>query len=139
MSDFGRLLNAGIDVDGPGGLIQFNNQVLFNQGAIATVGRGNIFYLDAANGLDTNTGKTPTQAFLTLATAYAALTTNNNDVLFILDQGTDETYTTLLTWAKNHCHVVGVGGPKGGIDKGLLCSCAFRILMRFPNIGIIKR
>ena len=119
MSDFGRLLNAGIDVDGPGGLIQFNNQVLFDQGAISINGRGNIYYLDAANGVDTNTGKTPTSAFLTLAAAYAAMTTNNNDVLFILDQGTDETYTAVLTWAKSHCHVVGLGAPKGGINKGV--------------------
>ena len=119
MSDFGRLLNAGIDVDGPGGLIQFNQQVLFNQGASSVIGRGNIYYLDAANGSDSNNGKTPTQAFLTLATAYAALTTNNNDILFILDQGTDETYTTAITWAKNHCHVVGIGGPQGGVEKGV--------------------
>ena len=119
MSDFGRLLNAGIDVDGPGGLTRFNNPVQFAQGVASAIGIGDIYYLDAANGSDNNDGKAPTRAFLTLAVAYAALTTNQNDTLFILDNGTDETYTTLITWAKSHCNVIGIGGPKGGIVKGV--------------------
>lgn len=119
MSIFGDLQAAGIDVNGPGGRVRFNNPVQFFAGAVGNLGIGDVYYLDAANGADTNDGKTPTRAFLTLAAAYAALTTNKNDILMILDNGTDETYTSQLLWAKSHCHVIGVGGPQGGIVKGV--------------------
>lgn len=119
MSDFGRLLNAGIDVDGPGGLIQFNQQVRFNQGAVPTIGIGNIFYLDYGNGADVNTGKTPTQAVKTLTRALALVTANQNDVVYIMDNDTDVTEATQFTWNKGGCYIVGVGSVKGGINKGV--------------------
>ena len=112
MSDFGRLLNAGIDVDGPGGLIQFNQQVRFNQGAVPTIGIGNIYYLDYDNGADVNTGKTPTQAIKTLTRALALVTADQNDVVYIMDNGTDVTEATQFTWNKGGCYIVGVGSVK---------------------------
>jgi hypothetical protein len=119
MSDVGRLLNVGIDVDGPGGLIQFNRQVKFNQGAVPTIGTGNIFYLDAANGSDNNSGKTPTEAKATLTGAQAVMTADQNDTLYILDNGTAVTEATQFTWSKSGCRIIGVGGAQGGINKGV--------------------
>ena len=119
MSDFGRLLNAGIDVDGPGGLIQFDRQVMFNQGAFTNIGTGKCFFLDYANGSDSNAGKTPTQAVKTLTRAQAIMTANQNDTLYIIDNGTAVTEATQFTWSKDGCNIIGVGGLKGVINKGV--------------------
>ena len=54
MSIYGRLQGAGIDVSGPGGLTGFNNPVRFFAGAVGNLGIGDVYYLDAANGADTN-------------------------------------------------------------------------------------
>ena len=45
---------------------------------------GRTFYLDPTNGNDENLGTSPDKAFKTLTAAYAALTANQNDILYYL-------------------------------------------------------
>lgn len=72
---------------------------------------GNIFFLDPVNGNDSNSGQTPYKAFKTLAVAYAALTAEQNDVLFYIPGSSDVTISDTLTWAKNKTHFVGISAP----------------------------
>jgi|GEM_PF-6273998 len=48
--------------------------------------------------------------FTTPLTAYDAMTTNSNDVMYLFDS---IAHTTAFDWAKNKCHLVGVGNPGG--------------------------
>ncbi len=72
---------------------------------------GEIFFLDPANGSDGYDGKTPDRAFATLAVAYAALTANQNDVLFYTGGSGSITLSAALTWAKNYTHFIGLCAP----------------------------
>ena len=72
---------------------------------------GNVYYLDPTNGSDSNDGKSPAQAFAGLATAYAALTANQNDVLFYIAASSSITLSAALTWSKSYTHLIGMCAP----------------------------
>ena len=120
MSIFGSLRKAGINYRI--GELRITRPLVVEAGITLPVGIGNIYYLDITNGADTNNGLSPSKAFKTLAKAYAALTTLKNDVLAILYHGDAVALTAAFTWAKSSCHLVGVGGPQGGITKGVPIS-----------------
>ncbi len=108
--------------------LETQGYILARGGVGGAIGQGDVYFLDCANGSDTNTGKSPSKAFATLATAYDALTTNNNDVLFYLPSATSATISTALTWSKNYCHFVSLGAPtniaqrRGIFNSGNLTS-----------------
>ena len=76
---------------------------------------GNTFFLDPVNGNDSNPGTRPSLAFKSWATAYAALTANQHDVLVYIPSssgltvGEDSSYK--ITWAKNYTHLIGFCAP----------------------------
>lgn len=84
---------------------------------------GNIFYVDPGAGNDTaNSGTTWDDAFKTLATAYAALTADQDDVVVIAGSSATgrTTETGVITWAKRRTHVIGNGParqmtPRNGV------------------------
>lgn len=116
MSIFGSLRKAGINTRI--GELRITKPLVIESGITLPVGIGTVFYLDVVNGSDDDNGLSPNKAFKTLAIAYAALTTLKNDVLVILYHGTAVALTAAFTWAKSSCHIIGVGGPQGGITKG---------------------
>lgn len=69
---------------------------------------GDVYFVDYANGADTNDGKSSGKAFKTLSAAYAAATTNNNDIIYV-DGHSTVVETAMITWAKNRITVIGVG------------------------------
>lgn len=75
--------------------------------------RGNTYFLDPANGNDGYNGTSPTEAFQTLTAAYAALTANQNDVLYYIAGSSSISLSATLTWAKNYTHFIGVCAPTG--------------------------
>lgn len=79
---------------------------------------GNKYYLDPINGNDANDGKSPAFAFQTLTTAYAALTANQNDVLYFLGGATADNPAATITWSKNYTHLIGVSAP---LEVGQRC------------------
>jgi pectin methylesterase-like acyl-CoA thioesterase len=93
------------------------NAALAQAGLAATT--GNVFYLDPANGLDTNDGQTPATTpgghgpVATLAAGYALLRSGYNDVLVLIGNGaaSGSARITSFTWAKNAAHLVGVCAP----------------------------
>lgn len=76
----------------------------------ANVYMGAKFYLDPVNGSDTGDGKSPATAFKTLPVAYAALTADKNDTLYILGGASALNLSSAFVWAKSYTHLVGLAG-----------------------------
>jgi len=74
---------------------------------------GTKWYLDPVNGLDTNDGLSVQTAFKTLPVAYAALTANKNEVLYLVGGASSINITTGFVWAKAYTHLVGLSA--GGV------------------------
>jgi hypothetical protein len=74
---------------------------------------GKVFWLDPTNGNDGNDGQSPDKAFKSLASAYAAMTSGANDVLYLIGNGGSAYLSSAFTWAKSYCHLVGVAAPVG--------------------------
>jgi hypothetical protein len=75
---------------------------------------GTSYYVDPANGSDTNIGTSPTQAYRTLPQAYAAATSGANDTIYLLGDGTTNgsaRLTSTLTIAKHALSIIGVCAP----------------------------
>ena len=72
------------------------------------VALGTKWYLDPVNGQDTNDGLSPQTAFRTLPVAYAALTANKNEILFVIGGASSLVLSSAFTWAKNFTHLVGL-------------------------------
>lgn len=108
----------------PNGLSSFGIPVL---GGTSVPFTGKYFFVNPLNGSDGNTGLSPQKAFKTIYKAYAACTSGNNDVIFLIGNGgttatarlskalaqsVDATATTgTLTWAKNATHLIGITAP----------------------------
>lgn len=74
---------------------------------------GNVYYVDANSGSDSNSGTTQNKALATLAAAYAKMTSGNHDVVIIAPSGgTGRTSEdTAITWGKRFAHIVGSAAP----------------------------
>jgi hypothetical protein len=91
----------------PNGITSFGIPIF--GGGIPTV-LGNTYFVDYRNGDDTNPG-TKDNPFKTLSAAYAACTTNNDD-LIIIDGDSTVAETAMITWAKNRITVYGANGGR---------------------------
>jgi len=133
----GDLLKAGIASDGTNIDISGNLTVLGMP--IAGSVFGNIYFVDYRNGLDTNNGDTRDTAFKTLSAAISAVTTNNNDVIFI-DGDSTVVETSMITLSKNRVHIVGCNGPAGhygaGAKVSLGVTTAATDIATFKNTGV---
>jgi hypothetical protein len=83
--------------------------VIDNNGSVISNGfYGNIFFVDYTLGQDSNDGRSPSRAFKTIAAAYAACVTNNNDMIVLLGQAS-HVLTAMLTVSKSRITIIGVG------------------------------
>jgi hypothetical protein len=71
---------------------------------------GKKFYLDPVNGNDDFDGLGYETAFKTLEKAYAALTANKNEILYIIGGASALNLAAAFTWAKSYTHLIGVCG-----------------------------
>jgi len=81
--------DQGLKVDG---LVQADG------GVVSAMGTGNIYFVDPANGSDNSSGKTPDEAFATIAAGEDALTANQNDILYYIAGATSAYLTEELVW-----------------------------------------
>jgi hypothetical protein len=95
---------------------------------------GDTYFVDYANGLDTNDGLSKDKAFKTLSAAYAAATSDNNDVIFVNGVAT-VVETAMITWAKNRIHVIGVGA---GQRYGQAAKISLAATSGATNIATLK-
>lgn len=103
----------------PNGITSFGVPLL-GGGIPATF--GNVYFVDYANGDDTNYGgKSPTEAFKTLSAAISACTTNNNDIILV-DGNSTVVETAMVTLSKNRVHIIGLNGMPGHFGQGVKIS-----------------
>jgi hypothetical protein len=72
---------------------------------------GNVYFLDPAHGSDNNDGRSVESAFKTLTAAYAALTANQNDILFYIAGSSSINLSAAFEWGKNYTHLIGLCAP----------------------------
>lgn len=109
----------------PNGITSFGVPLLGGVGGIPLTGTW--YFVDPANGSDSNDGLSPSSALTTLYMAHSKMTAGKNDVCVLIGNGAasgtarlstalaatvDSTATTgTLTWSKNACHLIGVTAP----------------------------
>lgn len=71
------------------------------------------FFIHGSSGADGNSGLSPKEPLKTLTAAYALMEDGRGDVAYILNDGsTGATVRDVaLVWAKDNCHIVGLGAP----------------------------
>jgi len=96
---------------------------------ISTVGptQGNTWFVKPNTGANGNSGKTPAQAFKTLAQALAAATANQNDVVYLMGESNTASATTdyqssTLDWSKDLVHLIGVGAPSAYSNRARIAQ-----------------
>lgn len=117
----------------PGGVASFGIPVLPGLPMPFT---GTYWFVDPVNGYDGFSGKEPTRAFKTLYRAHSAAKAGNNDVVFLMGNGSvtgaailskalaqanDSTATSgQLVWSKNATHLIGLCAPTGIAQRALI-------------------
>ena len=104
MSIFGELMDAGIDVQGPGQEITFYNPVRFDAGTIENRGTGKAFFVDSGAGADTNVGNSWAQALATIDKAVGKCVADRGDIIY-LAQGHAENIASATSLI---CDIAGV-------------------------------
>ena len=69
------------------------------------------YFVDPANGSDSNDGLRPDTALATLIAAEAKTVANQHDTIFYIGGATSLTMTAALTWNKSYTHLVGICAP----------------------------
>lgn len=102
----------------PNGVSSFGVPLMGGPGTLPVMGGGggngaSVFFVDPANGSDSNSGLDPTHALDTIAAAYAKCTSGYGDTIYLLNDGgtTGTARETALTWAKNNTHLIGLCAP----------------------------
>jgi len=110
MSDFlGKALAYGA-IPSKSGWV-FRAPIIAQGGLVGGPGTGNSYFVDPENGADTNDGRTPATAKLTLAAAYALATEDQHDTIYLIGRSTTATISDTLSWAKRHTHLIGIAAP----------------------------
>jgi len=78
---------------------------------------GKAVYLDPANGDNGYDGLSADKPKLTFAAAYALLTANKNDVLYLIGNESGLTLPSAITWDKNYTHLIGLCAPVGAAKR----------------------
>lgn len=82
---------------------------LFGLGGMIPI-PGNVYFVDAASGSDSNEGLAPDSAKATLSAVHSAMTANQNDTVVIIGNssaGSSLRESADLAWTKNLCHILG--------------------------------
>lgn len=93
-------------------LTNFPNGILATPnigGGVMTGPAQEVLFVDYATGSDSNDGKTWASALKTLGQAHTNVTTNSNSIIYVNGNST-VAETAMITWSKNRCTVIGVGG-----------------------------
>lgn len=139
MSWKGNLRKSGITVDSTGNIDP--SAMLSTTGGIPLVGTvfGDAYFVDYRNGVDTNVGNRRDKSFKTLSAAINAVTTNNNDVIFI-DGDSTVVETSMVTLSKSRVHIVGINGMPGMLGQGakvsLTATSGATNIATFLNTGV---
>lgn len=100
-------------------------------GSARVVGQvGKSYYLDPANGDDTNDGLSPDKAVKTLPVAYGLLTENQNDILFYIAGTGSISLSSSFTWAKSYTHFIGICAPVSAGKRARIFQTRLPLLLQ---------
>jgi len=71
----------------------------------------NVYFVDAANGDDSNDGLRPEKPLATITAAYGKCVAGQHDVVALISSTSGHTLTAALTWSKSYTHLVGLAAP----------------------------
>lgn len=77
-------------------------------------GSGKAFFVDPANGVNTNGGEDPSEPLDDVAEAHDRAVSGRGDVIYLLGDGTtagSSRHTTTINWTKDNTHLIGLGAP----------------------------
>jgi hypothetical protein len=97
---------------------------------------GNVYWVDATDGHDTNDGLSKETAVKTIAAAYALTTTNNHDVI-LLSGYAAHAVTSMLDISKNRVHFVGLD-LRGGYGMGARARVTMGVTTAAADIAVMK-
>ena len=83
-------------------------------GRIAGSGDAQVFFVDPANGSDSNDGLAPFKALDTVSAAYAKTVDKRGDVIYLINDGNTSGTSredATITWANDNTHLVGLCAP----------------------------
>jgi hypothetical protein len=69
------------------------------------------YFVDPANGSDTNSGTSPAEALAGIEAAEAKTVANQHDVVFYIAGSSGNNLAAALTWDKNYTHLIGIAAP----------------------------
>ena len=72
---------------------------------------GSAYFVDSVNGNNGNTGKSMTKAVETVEKAYSLTKSGNNDVIYIVGNGTAYPLAAAVTWSNTFTHMIGLTAP----------------------------
>jgi len=70
-----------------------------------------VYFVDPANGSDTNDGLTIAKAFAGVEAAFAACTANQHDTVVYIGGPTANDLAAAITWDKSYTHLIGMCAP----------------------------
>jgi len=121
----------------PNGISSYGIPVLNNLPvALGAGGLGKIYYVDATNGSDGNTGREPSAAFKTVAKALSVVTSNNHDVV-VLSANSGHAVTAMLDISKNRVHFIGLDG-RTGFGMGARARVTMGVTTAATDIAVMK-
>lgn len=100
----------------PKGVSSFGMPLLGGAGTLPLMGAsGKVYFVDPANGSDSNSGKSPSAALDTITAAYNKCVDKAGDTIYLLNDGNTtgsaREATLPLTWEKDNVHLVGLCAP----------------------------
>ena len=90
------------------GIFQFGGLPVGN-GTIPTT-FGNVYFVDAVNGVNTGSGSSPAGAWKTVEYAYSRVKNNNDDIIAIRGGSTDNVLAASLAVTGSRVHFIGLDG-----------------------------
>lgn len=98
---------------------------------------GNVYWVDADNGADTDDGLTAQTAFKTIAKAYATVVSDHNDVIILSATATPHAQTSMLTIAKNRVHFVGADLRNGAYGMGARARITMGVTTATTDVAVL--
>lgn len=103
-------------------------------------GSGKAFWVDPANGSDSNDGLTPATALDTIGAAYAKTTDKAGDVIYFLNDGnttgSSREATIPLTWSNDNTHLIGLCAPVGISPRARITPVSTAALTANPVLTV---
>lgn len=98
---------------------------------------GNVWYVDATNGKDGNSGASPDKAFATISAAVDAATTNNHDIIYLSSYAA-HAQTEMLTISKSRLHFIAADFRPGSIGLGARARVTMGVTTAATDLAVME-